>query len=93
MRNRSQWFVMIILAALLVASIWYCLQIWRTTPAMPPYGNVVMSLAALVMVVFGSGLIALMYFSGRKGLDETARMSRRSRKWRPVRDPTPGQDS
>lgn len=92
MRNKSQWFLIVMLAALLVASIWYCLQIWRTTPAMPPYGNVIMSLTALVMVVFGSGLIALIYFSGRKGLDETARMSRRSRKWRPARDPTPGQD-
>jgi hypothetical protein len=71
---------MAVMVALLAAALWYCVSIWWSTPSMPLYGNVIMGVAALMALAAGSGLIALMYYSQRKGHDQPARNDRTARK-------------
>ncbi|WP_244553829.1 hypothetical protein [Bradyrhizobium arachidis] len=78
-RNKSQWVLAAVLAALLVAASWFCLSVWRSTPAMPTYGNVILAVAAILVLVSGCGLIALMFYSQRKGYDDPARSDRTAR--------------
>ena len=42
---------------------------------MPPYDNIIMGVAAILALVAGSGLIALVFYSHRKGYDAPARGS------------------
>ena len=76
MRNNYQWIIAAVLAALLVGATWFCISVWRSTPAMPVYGNIILAGAAVLMLVSGCGLIALMFYSRRKGYDEPARSNR-----------------
>ena len=78
MRYKNQWLLAAVLA-LLVAAIWYCVSVWRATPSMPLYGNIILGGAAILMLVFGCGLIALMFYSRRKGYDQPARNNRTPR--------------
>ncbi|MBR0782158.1 hypothetical protein JQ635_12140 [Bradyrhizobium iriomotense] len=78
-RNNYQWVLAAVLAALLVAAPWFCVSVWRSTPAMPVYGNVILAGAAVLVLVSGCGLIALMFYSHRKGYDEPARSDRAAR--------------
>lgn len=73
MRNGNQWILAAVLAALLVGATWFCVSVWRSTPGMPVYGNVILAVAAVLMLVSGCGLIALMFYSHRKGYDEPPR--------------------
>ena len=75
MRNKAQWLLMAVMAALLAMTFWYSLTIWRTTPAMSLYGSIIMGVAAALAVVAGCGLIALMYYSRRKRFGEPPRVS------------------
>jgi hypothetical protein len=77
--NKSQWFLVGILVALLVAALWYCVSMWRATPSMPIYGNIILGVAAVLALAAGCGLTALMYYSQRKGYDEPARNERTPR--------------
>jgi peptidoglycan/LPS O-acetylase OafA/YrhL len=77
-RYKNQWLLAAVLA-LLVAAIWYCVSVWRATPSMPLYGNIILGGAAILMLVFGCGLIALMFYSRRKGYDQPARNNRTPR--------------
>lgn len=79
MRSKNHWILAAALAALLVAASWYCLSVWQATPGMPTYGNVILAVAALLILVSGCGLIALMFYSNRKGYDEPARSDRTAR--------------
>jgi len=79
MSNKSQWFLVGILVALLVAALWYCVSMWRATPSMPLYGNIILGVAAVLALAAGCGLTALMYYSQRKGYDAPARSDRRLR--------------
>ena len=78
MRYKNQWLLAAVLA-LLVVAIWYCVSVWRATPSMPLYGNIILGGAAILMLVFGCGLIALMFYSRRKGYDQPARNNRTPR--------------
>jgi hypothetical protein len=46
---------------------------------MPLYGNIILATAAIFVLVSGCGLIALMFYSHRKGYDEPARSNRTTR--------------
>jgi len=46
---------------------------------MPLYGNIILGAAAILVLVSGCGLIALMFYSHRKGYDEPARSNRTMR--------------
>ena len=76
MRNTTQWRLAVVLAGLLIAAIWYGVSVWRHTPSMPLYGNILFAAATILMLVSGCGLIALMFYSRRKGYDEPARTNR-----------------
>ena len=79
MSNKGQWFLVAVLVALLVAALWCCVAMWRATPSMPVYGNIIMGVAAVLALAAGCGLTALMYHSQRKGYDEPARSDRTPR--------------
>ncbi|MGY4504009.1 heme A synthase [Bradyrhizobium sp. GM24.11] len=70
--SRIQWFIGVVLAALLVATVWYLMSVWRATPSMPLYGNIIVGVAAILALIAGCGLTALMYYSRRRGYDEPA---------------------
>jgi len=78
-RNKNQWILAAVLAGLLVVASWFCLSVWRATPSMPAYGNVILAVAAILILVCGCGLIALMFYSHRKGYDEPTRSDRTAR--------------
>ncbi|MCP3470823.1 hypothetical protein NLM33_10870 [Bradyrhizobium sp. CCGUVB1N3] len=75
MRTNNQWLLAAVLAVLLIAATWYCVSVWQATP-MPLYGNIILAGAAIMILVSGCGLIALMFYSRRKGYDEPARSNR-----------------
>ena len=77
--NKTQWFLVAVLFALLVAALGYCVTIWRATPSMPLYRNIIVGVAAVLAVMAGCGLTALMYYSQRKGYDEPTRSDRTPR--------------
>ena len=77
-RNKNQLFLAAVLAALLVVATWYCVAVWRATP-MPMYGNIILGVAAILVLISGCGLIALMFYSHRRGYDEPARSNRTTR--------------
>ena len=79
MSNKNRWYLVAVLVALLLAALWYCVAVWRATPSMPLYGNIIMGVASILFLVAGCGLIALMYYSQRKGYDEPARSDRTPR--------------
>ena len=65
-----------VLVVLLVVALWCVVSIWRATPSMPLYGNMIMGVAAVLALVAGCGLIALMCYSQRHGYDDPARSDR-----------------
>ncbi|WP_247500801.1 hypothetical protein [Bradyrhizobium sp. 149] len=76
MRHTNPWLLGAILAALLGVAIWYSVAAWQETPSMPLYRNVILAGAAILMLVSGCGLLALMFYSRRRGYDEPARSDR-----------------
>jgi hypothetical protein len=72
--------VVVTLATLLVAAAWFSAAVWATAPPMPLYRSIIIGVALALMVVTGGGLIALMFYSRRKGYDQPARSNRAPRK-------------
>jgi hypothetical protein len=72
-RNKGQWLLIAVLAALLIVVVWYGVAIWQATPSMPRYGNIILSVATALALIVGCGLTALMYHSRCKGYDRPAR--------------------
>jgi hypothetical protein len=68
--------IVVTLATLLVSAVWHCAAVWGATPPMSLYRNIIMGVAVTLMAVTGGGLIALMFYSRRKGYDEPARSDR-----------------
>jgi hypothetical protein len=62
------------LLALLAASLWYAFGLWMAVeaPDMPAGLYIAMALGVLFSVVIGSGLMALVFYSSRRGYDERA---------------------
>ena len=60
------------LAALLAASIWFALYSWTAIegPPMPIEGYVAMSLGIVFSLIVGCGLMALVFYSSRRGYDD-----------------------
>ena len=64
--------VILPLLGLLVASIWFAYYVWAsdTGPPMPPSGYIAMALGTLFSLVIGIGLMALVFYSHRRGYDD-----------------------
>jgi hypothetical protein len=65
------WFAIIALLALLAVAIWYCIHAWSEVggTGISPAGWVFLVLGVTLTVVVGGGLMALLFYSSRKGKD------------------------
>lgn len=76
-RRRNRSVLAAVLAALLIGATWYGVSVWRAAPSMPLYGNIIMGIAAILVLVAGCGLITLLFYS--RDYDESARSHRSPR--------------
>lgn len=64
------WLAIIVLGALLGASIWFAFWGWNLTDAaIDTAGTVALVLGVVLSVALGGGLMALLFWSHRKGFD------------------------
>ena len=63
------------LLIILAASVWWAASVWMSVegPPMPVEGYVAMWLGIAFSLVVGCGLMALMFYSSRRGYDDRAR--------------------
>jgi hypothetical protein len=63
------------LFVILAASVWWATSLWTSVegPPMPLEGYVAMWLGIAFSLIIGCGLMALMFYSSRRGYDERAR--------------------
>jgi hypothetical protein len=66
--------ILIPLIALLAAALWFMIYSWNAIegPAIPTGGYVAMWLGIVFSVVVGCGLMALVFYSSRRGYDVPA---------------------
>jgi Na+-driven multidrug efflux pump len=74
MDGMRKFLVIIPLVALLAASVWFALYAWTAIegPPMPVEGHVAMWLGIVFSLVIGCGLMALVFYSSRRGYDDAA---------------------
>ena len=74
MDGMRKFLVIIPLLALLAASVWFALYSWTAIegPPMPVEGHVAMWLGIVFSLVIGCGLMALVFYSSRRGFDDAA---------------------
>ncbi|HTW36487.1 MAG TPA: hypothetical protein VMD53_17850 [Rhizomicrobium sp.] len=65
------WLAIVVLAGFLVGGSLYAAHAWNALPgtAIPPLGWLFMSLGAVFTLLVGGGLMALLFYSSRKGKD------------------------
>jgi hypothetical protein len=63
------------LFVILAASVWWAVALWMSVEGPPPpaSGHVAMWLGIIFSLLIGCGLMALMFFSSRRGYDDRAR--------------------
>ena len=67
----SGWLTIIVLLALLGGAIWFAVGIWQATEEteISTHGKIAMALGIIVTILVGAGLMALVFWSSRKGFD------------------------
>jgi hypothetical protein len=65
------WFTILALVALLVGAVSYSILAWREVPnvGIPPIGWLFLVLGVSFTLLVGGGLMALLFYSSRKGRD------------------------
>jgi hypothetical protein len=64
------WFIIIALGAMLGAAIWFAFYGWNLTDAeIDTPGIIALVLGVVLSIVLGGGLMALVFWSNRKGYD------------------------
>ena len=65
------WLAIIVLAGFLAAGILYAMHAWNALPGttIPPLGWVYLTLGVIFTLLVGAGLMALLFYSSRKGKD------------------------
>jgi hypothetical protein len=65
------WFAVFVLLALFVSAVCYCVYAWREVPnvGISPAGWLFLALGVILTVLVGGGLMALLFYSSRKGKD------------------------
>ena len=67
--------IIVALLAMLGASLWFAARSFMLdAPDMPPEGYVAMAFGAVFSLVVGIGLMALIFYSSRRGYDEPAQL-------------------
>ena len=66
------------LVALLAIAVWFAIYAWNAIegPPIPARGYVAMWLGIIFSVIVGCGLMALVFYSSRRGYDAPARYER-----------------
>lgn len=74
-------FILIPLVALLAASVWFALYSWTAIegPPIPTEGLVAMALGIVFSLIVGCGLMALVFYSSRRGYDDAVYTDRGER--------------
>jgi hypothetical protein len=69
-----KYFIIVPLVGLLAASIYFAVFSWSAIqgPPMPAEGHVAMWLGIVFSLVVGCGLMALVFYSSRRGFDDAA---------------------
>jgi len=69
--------LIVVLVVLLAAALWYAASAWTALsgPPMPAVGYVAMGAGIFFSLVFGCGLMALLFYSSRHGYDEPSQSS------------------
>jgi hypothetical protein len=69
--NRSGVLLLAVLAAFLAGSAWFAVSAWRRTAGVEisTHGMIAMGLGIIVTFLVGAGLMALVFWSSRKGYD------------------------
>jgi len=72
MRGMRKAAVILPLLVFLAASIWFAYYVWATDtgPPMPTSGYIAVLLGTLFSLVIGIGLMALVFYSHRRGYDD-----------------------
>ncbi len=67
----SGWIAIVILAGLLAAALWYAFHAWGQMPGvgLSPLGWFFLVMGVVTTVGVGAGLMALLFYSSRKGKD------------------------
>jgi len=64
------WFIIVALGAILGAAIWFAFYGWNLTDAeIDTPGMIALILGVVLSIVLGGGLMALVFWSNRKGYD------------------------
>lgn len=65
------WFAIFALLVLLASAVWYCVAAWSELPGVgiPPIGWLFLALGVVFTMFVGGGLMALVFYSSRKGKD------------------------
>jgi hypothetical protein len=64
------WFIIIALGAILGAGIWFMFYGWNLTDAkIDTAGIIALVMGVVLSIVLGGGLMALVFYSNRKGYD------------------------
>jgi hypothetical protein len=65
------WFAVTALLLLLAVAIWYCIHAWGEVsgPGISPVGWIFLVLGVVLTILVGGGLMALLFYSSRKGKD------------------------
>ena len=66
--------IIVPLVALLSASVWFAFYSWNAIegPPIPLEGQIAMGLGIVFSLVIGCGLMALVFYSSRRGYDDAA---------------------
>ena len=67
-----KYYVIVPLVALLVLAVWFAIYSWNAIegPPMPIEGHVAMWLGIVFSLAVGCGLMALVFYSSRRGYDD-----------------------
>lgn len=65
------WLALVVLLGFLVWAIWYAVHAWGMLPGVgiSPMGWLFLVLGVVFTIVVGAGLMALLFYSSRKGKD------------------------
>jgi purine-cytosine permease-like protein len=72
--DMGSWIIIAILLAFLALAGWFAYEGWHYGDApMSPHGYIALAIGIVMSLIVGVGLMALVFYSHRKGYDEPAR--------------------